>query len=62
MVGNPTMNLHGWRQLAAWSIDYSCLSELDRRKAHEIFRDEWEQFCQMIVREYGPLVATWAKL
>lgn len=53
MVGTPTMSLHGWRQLAEWSIEYSCLSEAEKRTAREIFARDWEAFCEMIVAEYG---------
>ncbi|KAI1079879.1 Metallo-dependent hydrolase [Whalleya microplaca] len=32
MVGNKKMNLHGWRQLAKWSIDHSCMNEVERAR------------------------------
>lgn len=53
MVGTPTMNIHGWRQLAEWSITYSCLSDEEKKKARKIFKDEWERFCQWIIDEYA---------
>lgn len=53
MVGSPSMNIHGWRQLAEWSITYSCLSERDQIEANRIFKKEWETFCTWIVDEYG---------
>jgi adenosine deaminase CECR1 len=51
------MNIHGWRQLAEWSIEYSCLSLKERAQAMVIFRTEWENFCLWIVKEYGDFAA-----
>jgi adenosine deaminase CECR1 len=58
MVGSPSMNLHGWRQLAEWSIDFCCLSDGEKNTAHQIFRHAWEQFCEWIVKEYGAYAAS----
>jgi len=54
MVGAPTMNIHGWRQLAEWSIEFSCLNNADKSRAMDIFRQEWEEFCVWIDKEFGP--------
>ena len=48
------MNIHGWRQLAEWSIEFSCLNEQDKERAMQIFRDDWQEFCEWIDKEYGP--------
>ncbi|KAF2087863.1 Metallo-dependent hydrolase [Saccharata proteae CBS 121410] len=56
MVGTPTMSLHGWKQLAEWSLVYSCLSRAEKEKGLEILRGEWEGFCGWIVEEFGPYV------
>ncbi|KAF2666919.1 Metallo-dependent hydrolase [Microthyrium microscopicum] len=53
LVGSPTMNLHGWRQLAEWSIEYSCLSKDEQKRAMEIFHREWAKFCDWIIEEFG---------
>jgi len=53
MVGSTSMSLHGWKQLALWSIDYSCLTNLEKHEARKIFQTEWEIFCRWIVDEYG---------
>jgi adenosine deaminase CECR1 len=53
MVGSTTMTLHGWRQLAEWSLDYSCLGPEDIKRGRAIFARKWELFCDAIVREYG---------
>lgn len=55
MVGAPTMSLYSWKQLAQWSIDYSCLSEDEKTRAHEIFKQSWRQFCKFIVEECGDM-------
>jgi adenosine deaminase CECR1 len=53
MVGSPTMNIHGWRQLAEWSIEYSCLNEADQATAVRIFEADWDAFCTWIIDTYG---------
>ena len=61
MVGDPNMSLHGWRQLVEWSIDFSCLTKEEQDNMRVIFRDDWENFCRMIVQEYGPFAEGLAK-
>ncbi|KAF2809052.1 Metallo-dependent hydrolase [Mytilinidion resinicola] len=53
MVGTPTMNIYGWRQLAEWSLEYSCLSAADKKRGLDIFRREWAEFCAWIVKTYN---------
>lgn len=53
MVGTPTMNLHGWRQLAEWSITYSCLTDEEKKEAMGNFSEEWESFCAWIITKYS---------
>jgi adenosine deaminase CECR1 len=53
MVGSTAMTVHGWRQLAEWSIEFSCLSEQEKRHAMDIFRREWEAFCEWTAAEFG---------
>ena len=57
MVGAPTMSIYSWKQLARWSIDYSCLSMAEKSKGHEILTQDWKSFCQHVVDEYGGLMA-----
>jgi adenosine deaminase CECR1 len=57
MVGSQSMNIHGWRQLAEWSIEYSCLSVAEKAQAMDIFKKEWEDFCQWIIKEHGGYAA-----
>ncbi|KAF2104409.1 Metallo-dependent hydrolase [Rhizodiscina lignyota] len=60
MVGSTTMNLHGWKQLALWSLEHSCLSEEndkdgknDKQRAKEIWGDKWERFVDGINKTHG---------
>jgi adenosine deaminase CECR1 len=52
LVGSFPMNLHGWRQLAQWSLEHSCLAPAQKRRALEIWRAEWESFCEWIVATF----------
>ncbi len=52
MVGDPRMKIHGWKQLAEWSLEHSCLSEKEIERAKEIHAREWEAFCQGWVTKY----------
>ncbi|KAI1387532.1 Metallo-dependent hydrolase [Hypoxylon trugodes] len=42
MVGNREMNLFGWRQLAKWSIDHSCLSDDERKRIIVEWERRWK--------------------
>ena len=53
MVGDTRMTVHGWKQLAEWSLQHSCLTPEELKKAMEIFGREWEAFCKWIVETYG---------
>ncbi|KAF2762729.1 Metallo-dependent hydrolase [Pseudovirgaria hyperparasitica] len=52
MVGWTRMNLHGWKQLALWSLKYSCLNESQKQDAVRKFDVKWQGFCDMIVKKY----------
>lgn len=56
MVGDLRMNIHGWKQLAEWSLEHACLTtqELDRAKI--IFNKHWEEFCGQVVSTFGEYV------
>lgn len=56
MVGAPTMSLYSWKQLARWSIDYSCLEEKQKIEGHRILESDWTQFCYDVVKKYSPLM------
>ncbi|OTA59613.1 Metallo-dependent hydrolase [Hypoxylon sp. EC38] len=42
LVGNRNMNLYGWRQLARWSIDHSCLSQIERERILVEWERRWQ--------------------
>jgi adenosine deaminase CECR1 len=56
IVGAPTMSLYSWKQLARWSLDYSCLSPADIKAGHAILANDWRAFCRFVKKEYGPIV------
>jgi adenosine deaminase CECR1 len=58
MVGSPAMNLHGWRQLAEWSIEYSLLKPEEKLEALKFFHAAWEVFCKWIIATYGEFADT----
>ncbi|GIZ40581.1 hypothetical protein CKM354_000391400 [Cercospora kikuchii] len=62
LVGDPRMNIHGWKQLAHWSIDHSCLDQSQRMQLKATFDEEWETFCQWVVDTYQDFAATLPKL
>ncbi|WPH02421.1 Hypothetical protein R9X50_00528500 [Acrodontium crateriforme] len=53
MVGDPRMTIHGWKQLAEWSLEHSCLTAEEIGRALEIHRRDWEGFCEWVVETYG---------
>ncbi|EMD86791.1 hypothetical protein COCHEDRAFT_1048068, partial [Bipolaris maydis C5] len=56
MVGAPSMSLYGWKQLARWSIDYSCLNPDEQAKAHKYLDKAWAEFCGTVVDKYEYLM------
>lgn len=53
MVGAEAMSLHGWRVLAEWSLEHSCLTPSEKAAAKEAWLERWEVYCQWIVDTYG---------
>ena len=53
MVGDTRMTIHGWKQLAEWSIEHSCLSNEEKQRAMTIFERDFERFCEWVVETYG---------
>lgn len=46
-------DLRGWRRLARWSLEYSCMPDAERQQAERMFEEQWEEFCGWIVENYG---------
>ena len=57
MVGAPSISLYSWKQLARWSIEYSCLSPAQQARGREYLDQSWKEFCNQVVEKYGPLMA-----
>jgi adenosine deaminase CECR1 len=55
MVGSPTISIHSWKQLALWSLEYSCLNDTQKERGKEIFLKTWEIFCEKVVEKYKDL-------
>lgn len=53
MVGDTRMTIHGWKQLAEWSLEHSCLDGEQKQHALEIFARDFEAFCEWVVKVYG---------
>lgn len=53
MVGDTRMDIHGWKQLALWSIEHSCINLEEQNRAKTIFLKEWELFCLSVVEDFG---------
>ena len=47
------MDIHGWKQLALWSIEHSCIGVEEKNRAKTIFMKDWETFCQSVVDDFG---------
>lgn len=47
------MSLHGWKQLAEWSLDHSCLSAAEIERARAIHARDWEEFCVWVCDVFG---------
>ncbi|KAF4637969.1 hypothetical protein G7Y89_g121 [Cudoniella acicularis] len=59
MIGSESMSLHGWKQLAKWSLEHSCMDPEQLTSVTEEWTRRWEEFCQWIVDEYGPMLQSW---
>jgi len=53
LVGDPRMGIHGWKQLALWSLEHACLEAGEIEHAKEIFGKQWETFCEWVVEKFG---------
>lgn len=53
MVGAEAMSLHGWRVLAEWSLEHSCLTPSEKVVARKVWLEQWEVYCRWIVDTYG---------
>ncbi|KAI3324338.1 Metallo-dependent hydrolase [Xylariaceae sp. AK1471] len=54
MAGNQNINLYGWKQLAIWSIQHSCLNKDESRRMLVEWEKRWEDFINAITEASGP--------
>jgi adenosine deaminase CECR1 len=52
-AGKVDMTLFGWKQLALWSIDHSCLEPEKMQEVRTEWNKLWYNFCHEIIRGYG---------
>src|SRR5579871_2684332 len=53
MIGSNSMSLYGWKVLAKWSIEHSCMNPLQKFQVKKKWLELWNEFCQWIINEYG---------
>jgi adenosine deaminase CECR1 len=53
MIGSESMSLLGWKVLAEWSIDHSCLDDEHKKDVRKEWRHRWKSYCKWIVETYG---------
>ena len=54
------MTLYGWKQLALWSIEHSCLEDNRRKELLANWNKLWAEFCKSVVHDYSEFVE-WAE-
>lgn len=59
MIGSEAMTLQGWKQLAKWSLDHSCMGADQLKIVKTEWSKKWNEFCHWIVQEYGPQLDEW---
>ncbi|KAI0907382.1 hypothetical protein F4823DRAFT_626366 [Ustulina deusta] len=50
MAGNKNINLYGWKQLARWSIEHSCLSPDELTRTLAEWEKRWQDFITAITK------------
>ncbi|KAI0417807.1 hypothetical protein F5X98DRAFT_363528 [Xylaria grammica] len=53
LAGNDNINLYGWKQLARWSIEHSCLSPDELRRTLAEWEKRWQDFIMAITKGSG---------
>ncbi|CZT17177.1 uncharacterized protein RCC_03009 [Ramularia collo-cygni] len=53
LVGDLRMGIHGWKQLAIWSLEHARLDEAQLKQAMSIFQRDWEAFCGWVIETYA---------
>jgi adenosine deaminase CECR1 len=53
MIGSEDMSLLGWKQLAKWSLEHSCMDERQKSEVIAVWQKKWDEFCLWIVDTYA---------
>lgn len=56
-AGKTDMTLYGWKQLALWSIEHSCMDAKEQEEVMRHWKRLWDEFCLWIIQEYSYLLA-----
>ncbi|KAG4428746.1 hypothetical protein IFR05_015771 [Cadophora sp. M221] len=59
MIGSESMSLQGWKQLAKWSLEHSCMDPEQLKAVTAEWTRKWDEFCQWIIDEYSPMTQNW---
>jgi adenosine deaminase CECR1 len=55
MIGSESMSLYGWKQLAKWSLEHSCMNPREMAEVTQVWEAKWAEFCRWIFEVYGPM-------
>ncbi|KAG9236353.1 adenosine deaminase family protein-like protein [Amylocarpus encephaloides] len=59
MISSESMSLYGWKQLAKWSLEHSCMEPEMLASVTKVWEVRWAEFCLWIVDEYRPKFGNW---
>ncbi|KAI9734177.1 MAG: hypothetical protein M1818_006949 [Claussenomyces sp. TS43310] len=59
MIGSTYQNLLGWKVLAKWSLEHSCLNENERAIVDGEWDAQWSAFLRWIIRNHPNEAAVW---
>jgi adenosine deaminase CECR1 len=53
MAGHQGINMYGWKQLALWSVEHSCLTEDEHRRMVREWERRWQDFIHALITTSG---------
>lgn len=59
MIGSESMSLQGWKQLAKWSLEHSCMTPEELENVTAEWNKRWDEFCYWIVDTYRSRLQNW---
>ncbi|KAJ5261279.1 Metallo-dependent hydrolase [Penicillium angulare] len=51
-MGSNKISLSGWKRLAEWSLDHSCMDEEEKTERKRVFQEDWRLFCAWIIETF----------